>query len=380
MKILFNCSINTVGGGVKNSAIFIKYALTYNEIDWVFVVSEPVMEILEEWNISSSKIYLFSSSPARDKTARKKLFDLAEENNVDLVFTLAGPAYVNFNRLHILGISNPYVTHVDFQGLSVGNNFFQFIKAFLLLAYQAYYSRKADFWLFQTNESRNGFVKRYLIDKKKTNIISNAIGNEFLDYYAKQKPIICDLKKTINIFCPASGYPHKCLHMIPAIAKELSSINHEKYKFKFILTIQDDSRVWSKIKAESKKLNVEQNITNIGPYNYANVLSVIDSASMIFVPSILETFSASYLEAFASKRPLITSNKGFAKDICKGAAIYVDSLNALHSAVAIDQLIRNKETQKALIEKGENIINEYGNQEDRVNSIIIFLNDIFNKY
>jgi glycosyltransferase involved in cell wall biosynthesis len=373
MKILFNCSINTVGGGVKNSAIFIKYALTHDEVDWIFVVSKPVMEILEEWNISSFKIYLFSSSPARDKSARKKLFDLAEENNVDLVFTLAGPAYVNFNRLHILGISNPYVTHVDFQGLSVGNNFFQLIKAFLLVAYQAYYSRKADFWLFQTNESRNGFIKRYFIDKQKTNIISNAIGNEFLDYYKNKKPIICDLKKTINIFCPASGYPHKCLHMIPAIAKELSSINHEKYKFNFILTIQDDSRVWSKIKAESKKLNIEKNIINIGPYNYANVLSVIDNASIIFVPSILETFSASYLEAFASKRPLITSKKGFAKDICKDAAIYVDPLNAYHSAIAIDQLIMNTERQKTLIGRGEKIIKEYGNQEERVETIIEFL-------
>jgi glycosyltransferase involved in cell wall biosynthesis len=372
-KILFNCTINTVGGGVKNSAIFIKYALTHDELDWVFAVSKPVMEILEKWNISLSSIYLFSSSPARNTSARKKLFNLAEDHNVDLVFTLAGPTYVSFRRLHILGISNPYVTHVDFQGLSVGNNFFQFIKAFLLLVYQAYYSRKADFWLFQTNESRNGFIKRYLIDKKKTNIIPNAIGNEFLDYYASQKPIICDLKKTINIFCPASGYPHKCLHMIPEIAKELSSISHGKYKFKFILTIQNDSRVWSKINVESKKLKIEHNITNIGPYNYANVLSIIDNASMIFVPSILETFSASYLEAFASKRPLITSKKCFAKDICKDAAIYVDPLNAYHSAVAIDQLIMNTELQKTLIGRGGKIINEYGNQEDRVNSIIKYL-------
>jgi glycosyltransferase involved in cell wall biosynthesis len=373
IKILFNCSINTVGGGVKNSAIFIKYALTYNEVDWVFVVSKPVMEILEEWNISSSNIYLFSSSPAKDILARKKLFNLAEENNVDLVFTLAGPAYVNFNRMHILGISNPYVTHVDFQGLSVGNNFFQLIKAFLLVAYQAYYSRKADFWLFQTNESRNGFIKRYFIDKQKTNIIPNAIGNEFLEYYNGKGAKICNLNDTINIFCPASGYPHKCLHMIPRFAKELKSISHGNYKFKFILTIQDDSRLWSRIKSESKKLDVEQYLENIGPYNYANVLSIIDSASIIFVPSILETFSASYLEAFASKRPLITSNKGFAKDICKDAAIYVDPLRADQLANAIDQLIMDVELQKTLIGRGEKIIKEYGNQEDRVNSIIKYL-------
>ncbi len=59
MKILFNCTTNVGGGATNISVFFIKYALTHNEINWVFVVSKVVREILDKWNISSNDIYLF---------------------------------------------------------------------------------------------------------------------------------------------------------------------------------------------------------------------------------------------------------------------------------------------------------------------------------
>jgi glycosyltransferase involved in cell wall biosynthesis len=376
MKILFNCTTNNVGGGVKNSAIFIKYAIEDKNNIYSFAISIEVKDILNKWNIETSNMYLFEKSPARNKEERKRLYNLSLDLNVDLVFTMAGPAYVRFSQTHLIGISNPYITHTDFQGLSIGKNNLELIKAFLLVCYQAFYARKADYWLFQTNESRNGFIKRYKIKFNKTNVISNAIGNEFANHYLTKQVSTIDLEKTINIFCPAADYLHKGLHLIPNIAKELKIISKNDYKFKFILTISENSTLWNKINEESKSNFVDETIINIGPYNYTTVLNLFDNANIVFVPSILETFSASYLESFASKNPLIVADKGFARDICKEGALYVNPTDSVETANTIDNLIRDDNMQTRLINTGSKIIDNYGNQESRVNNIIKLFNII----
>ncbi len=376
MKILFNCSTNNIGGGIKNSAIFIKYAIENKKHTYFFAISPQVKNILEQWSISTDNMYLFKSSPARNKKERKHLFNLANKLNVDIVFTMAGPAYIRFKQTHVMGISNPYITHADFQALTIGKNLRELVKVILLIAYQAFYAQKADYWIFQTDESRNGFINRYFVNKNKTNVISNSIGNEFINHYKSLSSSICNLNDTITIFTPAAGYLHKVLHLIPMIAKNIKLISDGKYKFKFLLTIDFESDYWSKIQLESKKLLVEDYIENIGSYNYSTVLKLFDKSDLIFVPSILETFSASYLEAFASKRPLIVADKGFARDICKDAAIYINPFDEKESAKKIDALIKDVSLQKKLVNRGEEVIKHYGTQEQRIKKIINYLENL----
>lgn len=376
MKILFNCTTNIVGGGTKNSAIFIKYAMQDKHNTYYYAISPQVKEILDKWGIDSKNIFLFKYSPAKNHKERDKLSKLANKLNVDTIFTMAGPAYTIFRQTHVVGISNPYITHADLEGFSIGKTFTEMIKTFLLTVYQAYYARKADFWIFQTNESRQGFIGRYFINKSKTAVIPNAIGNEFLKHYQEKKIHYCDIAKTVQIFCPAAGYYHKALQLIPKIAKELLEISNNSYQFEFVLTLQPDSDIWKEILVDSRGLFVEKNIKNIGSYNYTEVLDLFDQADIVFVPSILETFSASYLEAFASKRALVVADKGFAKDICGDAALYVDPFESKKTAEKIHALINDKKSQKKLITNGLSVLERYGDQEVRINSIIDYLKSV----
>ncbi len=370
MKILFNCTTNVVGGGVKNSALFIKYAKEYTEIEWFFAVSEQVKEILDNWGIQQENIYLFNKSPARDKNSRRRLRLLAFEHKANLVYTMAGPSYVDFNITHVMGISNAFITHADFQSYGLGRNFAQTFGFVLKCIYQCYFSRKADCWIFQTETARTSFSKRLFVNIKKCTVVSNAIGNEFVDFY-KKKPIhIVNCKKQINIFCPAADYSHKALHLVPAIAKEMKSLIKDRYDFKFIFTLKKNSKIWQQIKGDSKINDVKKNIETIGTYNYTEALSLFDKADMIFVPSILETFSASYLEAFASKRVLIAADRGFARDLCGDAAIYIDPFKPTETSRVIDRLICNEDKQNFLIRKGQLCLEKYGTQADRVGKII----------
>src|SRR5690554_3487277 len=114
MKILFNCSTNIVGGGVKNSAIFIKNALEDSSVSWYFAISKPVFSELEDELVSCEKFSVFERSPARCSESRRKILSLEKDLSPDVVYTMAGPAYVSFKSYHVMGISNPYLSHVSF--------------------------------------------------------------------------------------------------------------------------------------------------------------------------------------------------------------------------------------------------------------------------
>jgi glycosyltransferase involved in cell wall biosynthesis len=91
---------------------------------------------------------------------------------------------------------------------------------------------------------------------------------------------------------------------------------------------------------------------------------------MFFVPSILEVFSASYLEAFVSKRVLFVADKGFAKDICRDGAIYINSLNFKETAEKIYRIVTNQEIQKNIINNSVSMLDNFLTQEERIEKII----------
>jgi len=376
MNILFNCTTNVIGGGVKNSAIFIKYALADKEMNWLFAVSPAVQDVLSRWGINDARIHIFSNSPARNKKTRHALVDFSKKNNVNLVYTMAGPAYVNFPVLHVMGISNPYITHGDLQSIIINRDLRYIAKMLITTAYQSYYARMADHWLFQTETARDSFVGRFKIPKKRTNVIPNAIGNEFIKYFSDQPYKTVDFSKQVNIFCPAADYWHKGISLIPKIAFYLKQEAQKKYNFRFILTLKKHSELWEKVSKLALKFDVGSNLINIGPYNYAKAVSLYEQSDIVFVPSILETFSASYLEAFASKRPLIAADKEFARQICKNAALYINPFDGVSSAKAIHELISDQEMQLKLEKEGEKIINTYGLQSQRVSLIFNYLKEI----
>lgn len=375
MKVLFNCSTNIVGGAVKNSAFFIVESQKYNNIQWVYALSPQVHEILDKWGVEIKNFHLFLDSPSKNKEARIKLRALVQIENIDLVYTMAGPAYVKFDRFHLLGISNPYITHADWFSFTMGKNIPQLIRFILHTLYQIYYALRADSWVFQTEESRMGWVKRFFIKKNSTYVVANSIGNELIREFEEVKPTNIDKSRIIRIFCPAAGYIHKGLQYIPDISRSLKQLAKTDYTFQFILTINQTSDLWEYIYDKCLKNGVEECVVNIGAYNYTQVGNLLRNSDIVFVPSFLETFSASYLEAFVSKKNLVVNSKGFAQDICKDGAIYVKPEKSESTAKDIHKLINNKDTQIRLIKNGLEIVKSYGTQKNRVKRIMKIITD-----
>lgn len=374
MRILFNCSTNVVGGGVQNAYNFIKYALEDNEIEWLFLVSSNVYKLLEKSEIFDCRIITIKESPSRNSQSRKKIVEYENSFKPDVVYTMAGPAYVSFNNYHIMGISNAYITHAKLKNYFHRRGLFTSIETLLYFVYHSFYARSADSFFFQTKSSRDSFCKRFHVDKRKTAIIPNTIGDMFVNREISntQKDGI------LNIFCPAAAYPHKNLQIIPQIAQKLESQINNK-KLKFTLTIPEESKLWIKIKKEASRRGVLNLIDNIGPFNYQEAAKLHNNADIIFIPSVLETFSTSYLEGMASKKPLLVCDLPFASEICRENAIYFKPFSTKDATHKIKEVINNYDHYSSLFANMECSFDIYGNQSDRYNLIKKNLLSIFER-
>lgn len=373
--IFFNSSTNIVGGGVKNSAIFISFALLDDRFVWYFSISLKIEQELKNMGVdtSSEYIHVFQNSPSRSKPDRKRLELLIDEINPDIVYTMAGPAYIKISKTHVMGISNPYLSHANLDSYLYGRNLKSFFRVLLLTVYQSFYARKANHWVFQTKESRKGFCSRLIIDSIKTTVVENAVDLGFQEFFQKSRIKSINLNEKVKIFCPAAAFKHKALHIIPNIAKEIKDLSKGEVDFSFYLTIDSSSELWSEMYSNCKSLGVCDNVETIGICNYFQMQKLYDNASIVFIPSILETFTATYFEAFISKTPLVVSDLDFSREICQDAAIYVNTFRYKEAALSFMRLFRDQDLQLSLIARGVIISKSKINQLQRYGKIINLL-------
>jgi glycosyltransferase involved in cell wall biosynthesis len=371
-RILFNATTNIIGGGIKNSALFVKMALADNSLEWHFAISPQVAQLLKDSGIDldASFFTVFEYSPARNRESRKQLLNLEAQLTPDIIYTMAGPAYVKFKGNHVMGISNGYITHAGWEAFRVFGNCKRTLKFMAKVAFQSIQISKANNLIFQTEAARSHYCKRMAYPKARTTVISNAFDESMID---QVEGLLSEVNKIegVNIICPGADYLHKGFQFIPQIAKQMTIIREKNEKFKFILTLPDGD-LWKSISEEAKKLGIEECIVNRGPYSYKDVAKVYASSEIVFIPSLLETFCASYLEAILLNKKLVVANRAYSREVCGSYATYVEPRDFTATAKELLQVMNVKNTQEHQeIKKG--ILMKYGNQKDRFNRIKAYL-------
>ncbi|SDB12134.1 Glycosyltransferase involved in cell wall bisynthesis [Pseudidiomarina indica] len=368
MKIIFNCISNVAGGGVQNSANFIYYALKDKRHEYLFLVSRPVNSVLESWGVNHKSIIVFDDRKRVLDTQRKVRW-LEREFKPQLVYTMAGPNLLCFKSFHMLGTSNPYITHAKKINYFWDRSILKGIKSICSAMFKGWIARlSGDFYVFQTPTSRKGFCKRFLCPINKTAVIPNAIGADFVDNITSYTPW-SGVDRPKVILCASAYYSHKNIEILFRTARLLKE--RGELNVKFLLTI--DNQSFSEL--TQRYDNSDNMILNIGPYNYSKAIDIYKKADAIVLPSLLETFSTVYIEAIALGLPIFIPKESFAKDICQDYAIYYDSLSEISLMNAIvssenDEVESYKNRIKSIILSG------YGNQEERYEKIALLFNRV----
>jgi len=378
MKILINTSNLYVGGGLQVALSFINELKELNiDHEYHIFLSGAIDKQIDQKSFPANFFfYLIEKSPASLKTRKQivaKLDTLEEQIKPDIVFSVFGPSYWKPKAKHIMGFAVPWVLQKDsvaYDELS----FLKRIKMSMWVKYVAYYAKRdASHYIIETEDGKDRLSKVLGINKENISVVGNSYSAIFNDpqYLSKDNPNYMQLpvkeEDEFRLLLISHNHPHKNLKIINQVIPLL-----ENYNIKFVLTVDKESN-------SSLFPNRPKQVLNLGTVNQKACPSLYKQCDAMFLPTLLEVFSAAYPEAMKMEKPILTSNYSFATDVCQDAALYFDPLDPKDIAEKIKKLVDDEALKSELVEKGKERVKEFETARSRAEKYIAICEKICEK-
>ena len=201
---------------------------------------------------------------------------------------------------------------------------------------------KVNLFIVQTDVIKKRMLKYY--GNRKIKVIGNSVSvNE-----NKNKKFKLPRETKILLF--SAYYKHKNFEILLEVANKMKLKKEKTY---FILTLNENLKDSFLFLKKIKKLKLENYFINIGPIEKDNISKIYNSVDFVILPSIIESFSANYIESMFYNKPILTSDRDFSRIICKDAAIYFNPFDSQEIYNKISYLKNNKNLQSKLSKRGK---------------------------
>ena len=350
MDVLVNASGLNKGGAMQVAvSVVVESQADPQGITWHYALSREAADEVAGLGVQPDNVEIFDVSPSRSRAQRKRLKSFEDQVKPDAVFTVFGPTYVDFSAPHLLGVAACWVTHSTRLAYSTLPSITAKLRALISSVYRGWWFRFADRWVVEAENARSGMKRRLAIPSEKVDVVPNTCQRIFseADVPSASFP---SADQTIRLIYVSAYYPHKHLEFIPKVAAALKELAPSR-RFQFVLTLPSPHD--QKIAGEFERLNVSEYLDNVGRVAIHDLVKLYSDTDLCFMPSVLETFSASYVEAMATGRPIVASDLDFAHAVCQDAAAYFDPTDASHAARTVIDLVDNKERWQEHIARGK---------------------------
>lgn len=352
MNVLIDCSNLKVGGGIQVATSFLNdlYDLDLQKDNLIgdlyfFIVLSPQMSNKLDKTVFSDKFHFIDLPDDIFKSKIKTslhLIKIEKKYSIDKVFCVFGPSYYKSIVPKIVGYAIPHFIYLDspyFKTLNIKSKLMNYLNKRVK---PVLFKKNSDYLVFETEDARNRFCKLYGYDVNNTQVVSNTLNRIFLTpnkWVYKE----FNFKSKNNILVLSANYSHKNLSIIPKVVDVL--IQKLKFTdFKFVISQKKEV-----LKFEDE---YDEYIEYLGYVSLDELPALYQSVNLLFLPTLLECFSTTYLEAMFMKVPIVTTDLSFARNICSDAAIYFSPTSESSAAHCIHKVLINGNLKQMLIKKG----------------------------
>jgi len=377
MKLLINTSTLSATGVTQVAVSFINECKKLNENDYHVFLSKTVASQINTNDFPINfKFYEFTIHPIFTiqffKTI-KRIKEIEKNINPDCVFSVFGPSYWTPQIPHLQGYAYPYYVYPEspiFHKLTIKEK----LKFIIYKISHKYLMRNnGKYFVSETKDVANRAVNYLACPQDKMFAVSNTC-NSFYDHFIPSEKNILPIK-AINEFrflSLCSYAKHKNLDILNKVIPLINQLNPGSVNIKFVLTI-DETLLQKHFSYEA-----QQSIINIGRIEIAKCPQLYFECDALFLPTLLECFSANYPEAMKMERPILTSELSFATSVCENAALYFDPLNSENITKTIFKLVYDQNISTELIKAGNRQISRFLTSEERAKKYIEICNHIKN--
>lgn len=379
MKIIVN-TISTKkisGGAFQISQNFLLKSLEHKEIEWYYITSKDIDEVIGNHfdDIRGRRYFVFPTQPDfRDsyKWVKKEVSELEKKIQPDVVYSITAPCYFTFKTKEVMRFTNPWVTHPNKYSWST-YSLAERIKQWLYCLNQKRLMKAAYAFITQTETTKKGIMRITGKTSDKVCVVNNVLPSVFNNM--DNTPIIED--GWINIACVGNPVPHKNFDILPDVLVELKKL--EIGNVRFCTTIPFDHPLNNKLEKRLVDLGMMKNWNNYGRISQKELGAMYQRCQLCFLPTLLEVFSASTVEAMYFNLPIVATDFPFNSEVLADSCLYYEPKNAKEAAKQIAKLISDKELQEKLKEKMQIQLAKYGDYDKHFNAIKNFLVEVANQ-
>jgi glycosyltransferase involved in cell wall biosynthesis len=370
MKILINTSNLKKGGGLQVAHSFISEIKNNKRHTFNIVLSEEMGKIInsEEFNKNFTFHYYTIYPKFISVILGKDTFldRLEAKVGPDVVFSVFGPTYWKPKAKHVVGFAKPQYIYKDspfFKYLSLKH----WIKLKITEKLHLYnFNHFCDEIITETEDVTQRLGE--LLPNKTIHTVTNYFNQIFTDVNMWSKEPLLSKFNGITFLSIAANYPHKNLQIIPKVITYLIN-KYPTFKFRFVLTITSKELVVN-------NQEIKNRIVFLGPVSISQCPSLYHQTDIMFLPTLLECFSASYPEAMYMQAPILTSDLSFAKGLCGNAALYFDPLSEKEISRLMVSISKDLEKQKELKNNGVIRLKNFDTAKERAQKYLKIIENL----
>lgn len=202
---------------------------------------------------------------------------------------------------------------------------------------------RSDVIIVESDYFRSAAQRRLRVKSTKIEVVSNSLNQEFLKGLNRADPAGRQESETVRIGYVARAYPHKNHRFLGQLAARLEA--EHGWKVEFLLTLTQEE--FDALDSDTKRYS-----TNFGILPLAELPGLYRSMDLFVFPSLLESYSASPLEAQACGVPVAVSDREFMRAVLKDSVAYFDPLDPASAAAVLSPLLDSRQARQRLVDLG----------------------------
>jgi len=343
LRLLVDCLPLTKGGGVQAALAFLYHLKDAPDVAWLAVAPTELRPLFAEGAAPDPRL-LFLERPS--SLARLWLGGamraIEARHAPDVVFSVFGPPFYRARAAHVVGFAMPLLVHEPLRGPHAQPLWERVTDPLRIRVF-----RRADRLVVETQTMRARLSKRLRVDPEKISVIGNCVNPWLL-----KEAVLPETPTThFSILIPSAFYRHKNLGIVPRVAEAMRRLDPQ-LDVEFRLTLDPATPQWRSILSDAVSCGVADRVATLGALTLPALAHAYREASAVFLPTLREASTAVYPESFHFRRPLVTSDMGFAHELCGEAALFAPPLDPTTLAKALIRLGRDPELRGRLVEAG----------------------------
>lgn len=365
MRILVNGSNLRVGGGLQMADAIARELREFEKHQFVVVLPKALKGTVEEVigydNVKEAVCYDLPKSLMVILTGRDRVMDsLVKKHGIEAVLTVFGPSKWKPKVRHLCGFAMGHIVLDDSPYWGTLSRA-ALIKARVRNRLMLWNFRRTarEFWC------ENEFIAQRLREKlpgSRLTIATNSCNPIFEDKGRWQKGVKLPAFEGMTVLTVSANYPHKNLRIFIEAMRRLKEVRPEA-AVRCVLTVKPEEY------GPMPEVLMGR-ILLIGPVAIDVLPGLYSQAQVMALPTLMECFSASWVEAMRMGLPIITTDLECSRSICGDAALYFEPLNAESLAKKILELYDSEDLQRRMIEAGRRRLEVFDTAEERAAKLI----------